>query len=215
MPLPARYAYCGAVKPPAHPLLFPPDRAPWVFAYGSLMWNPEFVPAETRAARVVGLHRSFCVYSQHYRGTPERPGLVLGLDQGGACSGRVLRVAEADRAAVSDYLWERELAGGAVYETRWVKAETAAGPVEALAFVVDPRDPQYAGRLAPEQVAAFIRQGVGARGSNRDYLAATLAHLTEMGIRDSALEHLAALVEAYDSGILPLPPLPPAPAVPF
>src|SRR5579859_6246974 len=41
----------------------------WVFAYGSLIWNPEFPYVDKAPALLRGYHRSFCLYSWHYRGT--------------------------------------------------------------------------------------------------------------------------------------------------
>src|SRR6201995_4229898 len=81
----------------------------WVFGYGSLIWRPGFSFAERRIATIHGYHRSLCIYSHVHRGTPERPGLVLGLDRGGACAGVAFRVAAARRVETLGYLREREL----------------------------------------------------------------------------------------------------------
>src|SRR5919199_5933416 len=107
----------------------------WIFGYGSLMWNPGFRHCAAEAGLLRGWHRSFCVYSHRYRGTPERPGLVLGLDRGGSCRGMVFRVSAENVTAAMNYLWEREMTGG-VYEMREVAVATAAGTVTARAFVV-------------------------------------------------------------------------------
>ena len=98
----------------------------WLFAYGSLMWNPEFAFAEARPALLYGYHRRFCLYSRDYRGTPERPGLVLGLDRGGSCHGIAYRVAPVGAAAALDRVWAREMTGQ-VYDMRRVAVRTAAG----------------------------------------------------------------------------------------
>ena len=86
------------------------DPAPgyWVFGYGSLMWDPGFPHEAAHPALLVGYHRRFCLYSQRYRGTPERPGLVLGLDRGGSCRGVVYQVAAEAAAATRAYLWQRD-----------------------------------------------------------------------------------------------------------
>ncbi len=166
----------------------------WVFAYGSLMWNPEMGFAETRPALLHGFHRRFCLYSRDYRGTPERPGLVLGLDRGGSCRGLALRLPSDDLAAAIDRLWAREMAGQ-VYDMRRVAAMTPQGGVTAYAFTVRRDNPDYAGRLSLERVAEIVGNAAGGRGTGRDYLANTVRHLAELGIRDDGLRRLHALVE--------------------
>ena len=167
----------------------------WVFGYGSLMWRPGFAFESCHPARVAGVHRSLCVYSHVHRGTPERPGLVLGLDRGGACRGLAFRVAGERRAETVAYLREREQVT-MVYreEFRRVRLLDAGDEVEALTFVVDRSHPQYAGRLAAEEQARYVLQGAGRSGACRDYVAATLAHLEEAGVRDRPLRHLMALL---------------------
>lgn len=167
----------------------------WVFGYGSLMWHPGFPHLEVRQAQLYGYHRRFCVYSHRYRGTPHRPGLVLGLDRGGSCHGMVYRAPAAEAEAVMDYLWEREMVTG-VYIPKWLQVKTPAGSVIAATFIVDPAHRQYTGRITPEQTAQLIVQGVGQRGHCREYLSATLGHLEALGIHDRSLHHLQRLVVA-------------------
>ncbi|MFT8246926.1 gamma-glutamylcyclotransferase [Roseomonas sp. BN140053] len=174
-----------------------PDGCLYVFAYGSLIWKPGFLPDAVLPALLRGFHRRFCVRSTRYRGTPEQPGLVLGLDRGGACRGAVLRVAGERAAAVLDYLRERELSGGS-YHQRRVRV-TALGPgggrsVWAVAFVVDRAAATYCAALDPAEAAAAIARSAGAMGANREYLLNTVSQLRAMGVRDSALERLAALM---------------------
>jgi glutathione-specific gamma-glutamylcyclotransferase len=166
----------------------------WLFAYGSLMWNPGFAAAERRPARLHGYHRRFCLYSRDYRGTPERPGLVLGLDRGGSCHGIAYRL-PSDGGAAFDRIWAREMTG-AVYQMRRVAVRTDEGPVEAHACIVRRESPDYAGRLPPEQAAKLLAHAVGGRGSGRDYLANTLRHLEDLGIEDRLLHRIAAHVTA-------------------
>jgi len=183
----------------------------WVFAYGSLMWNPGFPFLESHPGLLRGYHRSFCVVSEHYRGTKERPGLVLGLDRGGACRGRAYRVAAAHGKTVGDYLHEREMLTG-IYEPRWLKVRllpaagspmemtgrggsTAARTVMAAAYVADRRHGQYC-RLALDEIAARILQGVGSAGTNVAYLENTVRHLDELGIVEGPLHDLLRRVEA-------------------
>src|SRR3954453_18111611 len=158
----------------------------WLFAYGSLMWNPEMPFAERRPALLRGWHRSFCLYSRDYRGTPERPGLVLGLDRGGSCHGIAYRL-PPDRLAQSlDRIWAREMTGR-VYEMRRVALRTAAGTVRGHACVVRRESPDYAGRLSVEDAARLLAVAVGGRGTGREYLANTVSHLAELGIHDAVL----------------------------
>src|SRR5947207_11187194 len=82
----------------------------WIFAYGSLMWNPEMPFAERRSALLRGYHRSFCLYSRDYRGTPERPGLVVGLDRGGGCRGIAYRLTSDSLGPAIDPNSSRETA---------------------------------------------------------------------------------------------------------
>lgn len=169
-----------------------PERDFWVFAYGSLMWNPGFAFRDRSEATLYGYHRRMCMYSHHYRGTPDHPGLVLGLDRGGSCRGIAYRIAGADGDAVVDYLWRREMVSGA-YDPRFVRVLTNGGRRHAHTFVVDRNHEQYAGGLTAAETVALIRQGLGARGSCTDYLAATVAHLDELGIPDRALHKLLKL----------------------
>lgn len=168
-----------------------------VFAYGSLMWNPGFEHMEKREARLHGWHRSFCVYSHRYRGTPDRPGLVLGLDRGGSCRGVVYRIARARARDTLAYLWDREMVLG-VYRPRILQARCPEGRLSCHAFTVDRGHSQYAGGLPLEEMVRLIRQGVGKGGPNRDYLANTVRHLDELGISVGPLHRLLSLVESRD-----------------
>ena len=173
----------------------------WVFGYGSLMWRPGFPYLEARPGRMFGLHRSLCVYSVFHRGTAERPGLVLGLDQGGSCRGVVFRVAGKEREAVLDYLRERELVTDVYLErARPVLVEGHGEPVAATTYLVDRSHRQYAGVLPYDRLLHFVRTGQGQSGANRDYVVQTAAHLSELGISDQTLERLAADLKAEGTG---------------
>jgi len=164
----------------------------WVFGYGSLMWNPGFATPETQAARLQGWHRAFCIYSEHYRGTPKRPGLILGLLPGGACRGLAHRLPRDKYDAVRRYLIVREIDNDGVYEETVRPIHLADGrTVDALVYLADRKHRQFAGKLPAARALGLIRQGHGATGSNLDYVQNTLAHLGELGIRDAALEALA------------------------
>lgn len=170
----------------------------WVFGYGSLMWRPGFAFAERRRARLTGWRRSFCLSSIHYRGTPEEPGLVLGLDQEpeGSCEGVAYLIGDADAAATYAYLRERELVSYAYLERFGTTILDDGRQVDALIYVIDRDHDQYAGRLSPGAQAEIISRAAGSMGPNRDYLHNTVAHLREMGVRDAEMEEIAALVPA-------------------
>ncbi len=170
----------------------------WIFAYGSLMWRPDFPFVARRAALLHGYHRAFCIYSTLYRGTPETPGLVLGLNFGGSCRGCVYRVRGRDATAVIDYLDARELVYG-VYERRTVPLTLDCGRVAATAYVVNRANPQYAGDLPLDETVALILQGHGQSGACKDYLESTVRHLDEMGIPDKPLHHLWRAVKIAKS----------------
>ncbi len=167
----------------------------WVFAYGSLLWNPLFPVAEMRPALLGGLHRRFCLWSLASRGTRDCPGLVLGLDRGGACRGVVMRLPAKLAIAELDLLWRREMAIGS-YRPRWVKVDAGGREIVALTFVVRRDHPQYAGRLAPADQVEVLVSACGAFGSSLDYLERTRVALVAHGIVDPYLEGLATEVAA-------------------
>ena len=165
----------------------------WVFGYGSLMWRPGFDFLERVPARLIGLHRGLCVFSFVHRGTPERPGLVLGLDRGGMCRGIAYRVAAGKSAATVDYLRGREQVTSVYLETTrqvWLEGDPQR-QVPALCYVVNRSHPQYAGRLTLAEQLHYVRQGTGVSGANRDYVLATVPALEALGYRESELHLLA------------------------
>jgi cation transport protein ChaC len=166
----------------------------WVFGYGSLIWDPGFPVAERRIARLDGWHRSFCMRSIHHRGTVDHPGLVLALDraEGATCTGVAFRVTPGEEAGTLYALRERELVSSAYLEMT-LPVVTDTGPVDALAYVIDPDHVQYC-RLDREEQARIIASATGGRGLNRDYLWSTAAHLADLGIGDPELEWLATRV---------------------
>lgn len=170
----------------------------WIFAYGSLIWDPGFAWQERVPARLWGYHRSMCIYSHVWRGSPARPGLVLGLDKGGSCRGIALRVAGAAAAEVVDYLDARERVTE-VYLARTVpisfQGDGHGKRVEALTYIADCTHHQYAGKLPAAEAARLIKGAAGRAGRNVDYLETTVRHLAELGIPDAPLSGLARLVK--------------------
>jgi cation transport protein ChaC len=165
----------------------------WVFGYGSLIWRPGFEFLERVPARLIGAHRALCVFSHVHRGTPERPGLVLGLDLGGACRGIAYRVAAEKRADTIAYLRAREQATSVYRET--MRAVTLVGTperrVSALVYMIDRGHIQYAGRLDLATQLHLVRQGHGQSGPNREYVLSTVHSLEELGLYDRDLHMLA------------------------
>src|SRR5262245_10967070 len=167
----------------------------WVFGYGSLMWRPGFEFIEQAQARLIGEHRALCVYSFDHRGTPEKPGLVLGLDRGGACRGIAYRVAAKLRDRTVDYLRSREQTTHVYREVMrsvWLD-DDARRRVSALTYVVDRGHVQYAGRLPLAEQRRVVLQGHGRSGNNRDYVLSTVRAIEAQGFRDGQLHQLALM----------------------
>lgn len=164
----------------------------WIFGYGSLMWRPGFDFLRSEAARIHGYHRSLCVYSYVHRGTPEQPGLVLGLDRGGSCHGVAFEVAAERWQDTIAYLRAREQVTSVYLERhKTITLVDSGRTVGAVTYVVDRAHRQYAGVLNDETLERHVRLGQGVSGHCTDYVINTLAHLREMKIHDPALERLA------------------------
>jgi cation transport protein ChaC len=179
----------------------------WVFGYGSLMWRPGFEFIEQAPARLIGEHRALCVYSFDHRGTPEKPGLVLGLDRGGACRGVAFRVASTLRDKTVEYLRGREQTTNVYREVSrsvWLGNEPRRR-VSAMTYVVDRGHVQYAGRLSLAEQMRFVQQGHGRSGNNRDYVLSTVRSIEAQGFRDEQLHRLASMLH---DGAHPLRPAP-------
>jgi glutathione-specific gamma-glutamylcyclotransferase len=162
----------------------------WVFGYGSLIWRPGFAFVHSEPARLEGWHRSLCVLSHIYRGTPDCLGLVFGLDKGGHCNGVAFEVAPKDWQQTYAYLTDRELVTN-IYQEIALPVTLAGGrKVEALTYVVDRNHPQYAGARTPDQILSHVRQGHGQAGSCLDYVKSTAEHLQALGIPDPDLDAL-------------------------
>lgn len=176
----------------------------WVFAYGSLIWNPGFDPAEKLRARLTGYRRSFCMSSVVYRGTPEAPGLVLALDAqaGAVCDGVAYRVGSGQAETVLSYLRERELVSSAYLEREVTLALSDGQQVQAITYIIDRAHMQYQGGLDISAQAQIIARAKGPAGSNRDYLVRTVESLRALGIEDQELDQLD-----FDVAALPRCPL--------
>jgi glutathione-specific gamma-glutamylcyclotransferase len=161
----------------------------WVFGYGSLMWNPIFSAADSRVVRITGYHRSFCLRSTVGRGSPDRPGLMLGLDAGGSSVGVALRISGESRADDLALLWRREMSTGS-YVPKWLRGRSELGDVRVLAFAANRRADNYVGDLPEEEVAKLLSTGAGFLGTNLDYLVRTHGSLVHHGIKDRRVNRL-------------------------
>jgi cation transport protein ChaC len=178
------------------------DAGFWVFAYGSLIWKPEFVPVEERLAYAPGWHRAFALKLTRWRGTPERPGLMMALDRGGSCRGIAYRLQEDDLRETLGQLFRREMSANPPSNVpRWVRLNTSQGYLQALAFTVSRTAPAYAGRLPDEEVVEALATAVGHWGSCAEYLHNTVTHLEAKGIRDRRLWSLQAQVAERLAGM--------------
>ena len=171
----------------------------WLFGYGSLIWNPMVEHTERRPAKLLGYHRGFYLYSRINRGTYDKPGLVLGLDRGGSCSGVAFRIPAASIETELHMLWRREMMTGA-YLPRWISVQlhkeecasdhASSTKVKALAFVMNRQHAGYCGRLPDLTVVSHLRDACGLYGSARDYLSYTLEGLRKEGFDDAYLSRL-------------------------
>lgn len=166
---------------------------PWVFGYGSLIWQPEFRVVEQRIGRVRGWHRRFCLLQRRFRGSADHPGLVLALVAGGVCNGVAFRLPSGSLRDVLMPVWRREMRGNG-YRARWVPVETASGMVQALTFVANPGCDRYTGRLDEPAIADLIASANGGLGPSAEYLRRTVLACAELGIHDRHLWSLQALV---------------------
>jgi cation transport protein ChaC len=167
----------------------------WVFAYGSLIWNPAFHFTDRVVGRVYGLHRRFCLWTHLGRGCPERPGLVLGLERGGCCRGVAYHIAPEAAREELDIVWRREMLSDA-YVPRWVDVRTPMATVRAITFTINQAHERYARGLSDDEAAVAIAGAAGFLGPCADYLINTVDHLAALGIHDRPLERLRARVLA-------------------
>lgn len=178
----------------------PPGEDFYVFAYGSLMWRPDFIYADVWPATLFGYHRSFCICSTHYRGSEDCPGLVLGLDRGGMCRGRLYRVSPGDAEAAARYLHDREMVSGC-YLPKWLTFRRADGVMQrGLAYIADRNHWQYAGKLSDDEMVAMITRACGSAGRNIDYLRNTVEHLDDIGLKESRLHHILRKIDQACTG---------------
>ena len=170
----------------------------WIFGYGSLIWRPGFHYADRRTAVLEGYHRAFVRYSLRHRGTPQQPGLVVGLREGGSCMGVAFAVQQTQQSAVLDYLDARE---GPGYLRRKVALALPedGGPrrVDAWTYLPNPRHPSYFGEESPRRLIELVATGRGESGTALDYLRELIAHLRELRVDEPALAAVLSAAERY------------------
>ncbi|MCP4319666.1 MAG: gamma-glutamylcyclotransferase [Hyphomicrobiales bacterium] len=166
----------------------------WVFGYGSLMWRPGFDFLEAEKGRLFGYRRALCIYSYVHRGTPEKPGLVLGLDRGGSCTGIVFKISGKNHDQVMSELRERELVTNVYLERRSPVHLSDGRRIRAVCYVADQQHQQFAGHLSAIDAAQRVSVSEGRSGHNLDYVSSTVDHLKEMNIRDHWLEDVANMM---------------------
>lgn len=172
-----------------------PEGEFWVFAYGSLIWNPATEFDQQRLALASGWHRNFCMFDARYRGNPQQPGLMLCLDRGGQCRGVVYRLPAGRIKENMDLLIRREMSMvPSAFPGRWIKVMTEAGPLRALAFAIERKNARYVGGLTLAQRAERLAAAHGWKGSMAEYLLSTVRGLEDLGIRDRNLWQLQELV---------------------
>lgn len=167
----------------------------WIFAYGSLIWNPAFTYLDRQVGTIYGWHRRFCLWAPIGRGTPEHPGLVLGLDRGGSCRGIVYRLAATDVRTELLLVWRREMVVGS-YIPRWVRVTEGDRIIPAISFVINPTHPCYAHKLSTSIMVHHLATAQGHLGSSADYLIHTTNGLLSAGIQDRRLLQLREQVIA-------------------
>jgi cation transport protein ChaC len=173
----------------------PPDEDVWLFGYGSLMWNPAMHFAEKRGGRALGWHRKYCLWLEAGRGTPENPGLMLGLDRGGAAAGALFRLPANQARAELQLPFRRELFTHS-YDPRWISVATPDRVIRAVTFVVSRTAVRYAPRLDLELVAHHVATASGVLGSCMEYLHQTLHALDELGLDDQMLRQVDRICRA-------------------
>ncbi|WP_417790594.1 gamma-glutamylcyclotransferase [Terasakiella pusilla] len=167
----------------------------WVFGYGSLMWSPGFEYEQVCLATLAGYHRDLCVLSYVFRGTPEVPGIVMGLRPGGHCQGRAFKISAKDEADVMAYLQAREMINN-VYDPCWLEITLEDGRrCPAYTFVARRDHDQYVGDEPQHEKVRLVLQGFGQGGSALEYLDNTCTHLRDLLIRDAALETILQVAQ--------------------
>lgn len=163
----------------------------WLFAYGSLMWNPEFEYLRRETAHLYGYHRRLCLWSVEHRGTFQHPGLVMGLAQGGSCRGQAFLISQTMASQTIERLNQREMITGAYQSLLKPLYLDGGEKVNAVCLIARQDHPQYAHKLDHQITIERVKSAYGGRGSNQEYVLNTAQQLRKMGVRDRHLEVIA------------------------
>jgi cation transport protein ChaC len=167
----------------------------WIFAYGSLIWKPDFDAIAHMRATAHGWHRAFVLKMNRWRGTPAQPGLMMALARGGRCDGVIYRLREEDRFhQIRRVLFREVRFRESSRNVRWIPVQTEDGPRRALVFWAGPKGERVADKAPLEETAHILARACGHAGSCAEYLYNTVSHLEEFGIRDRNLWRLQELV---------------------
>ncbi|PLC48497.1 gamma-glutamylcyclotransferase [Pollutimonas subterranea] len=175
------------------------DEDVWIYGYGSLIWRPEFQFIEQRAALLHGYHRALCLWSRVNRGTPDKPGLVFGLDVGGSCRGMAYRIPAGDVPSTMEALWRREMPSGA-YIPRWLRCRTDHGIVSALTFTMNRYTDAYVRDLPAERLIDIVQSAHGSYGPCIEYVLETARALKQSNIQDKRLQLLVRELHKSTTG---------------
>jgi glutathione-specific gamma-glutamylcyclotransferase len=177
-----------------------PSSEVWLFAYGSLIWNPVIEFVDRQVGTLHGWHRRFCLWTPLGRGTPDNPGLMLGLDRGGSCRGVMYRISPEQVQSELMLVWRREMVVGS-YIPRWVKVTTRSttdnSPRYAIAFLINRAHSLYAGPIDSAVIIQHLATARGSLGSCVDYLDQTVASLAAVDIHDRGLLTLQQSVRLF------------------
>ena len=172
----------------------------WVFAYGSLMWDPALKFVEVRRAYAPEYERRFILRDKFgARGTADQPGLMAALDHGNGCHGLAFRIPQDVLDHETDLLWRRERVGQA-YHSASIKLRTDAGSLIALAFVADHSAEPICPDLTWDQQVRYCATGKGFLGTSLEYVENLAEHFELLQIEDSGVSNLLTAARTYSAG---------------
>ena len=165
---------------------------PWIFGYGSLMWDPFFPYLRRERAVLPSYHRAFVTSFVRVWGRPDAPCVVLGLEQGGACEGVAYEVERERVPGIEDKLQAFE---GEAFEVTRRTVLMNEIEVEAIVALNRPSHQDYLGGLTEAERVAMVLHARGPKESCLDYVRKTAESLTRLGIEDLGVLQFLGQVE--------------------